>query len=73
MYENIEEAAVLGKEKMNIPEKVTINSLERLNLRLVPSWEAKESIDEYLDIFYQFDKETIGGKRPDENVFYQRK
>lgn len=73
MYENIEEAAVLGKEKMNIPEKVTINSLERLNLRLVPSWEAKESIDEYLDIFYQFDKETIGGKMPDENVFYQRK
>lgn len=70
MYENIEEAAILGKEKMNIPEKVTINSLERLNMKLTPSSEAKEEIETYLNILYQFNKEAIGGKIPDEEIFY---
>ncbi|MGM0641753.1 MAG: ABC transporter substrate-binding protein [Thermotogota bacterium] len=70
MYGNPEEAAVLAKNKMKIPPKVTIASMDRLNMKIDDSSEIKGTIYKYLELLKEYNEDSIGGKLPDENFFY---
>jgi NitT/TauT family transport system substrate-binding protein len=70
MYENPEKAAMLGQEKMKIPAKVTLESMNRLNMKVEDSNQIKETIYKYLKLLKDYNEESIGGMLPDENFFY---
>jgi len=70
MYGNVEAAADLGEKKMKIPPKVTIKSIDRLNMKIADPLEIEKNINEYLDLLKKYNVESIGGKLPDENFFY---
>ncbi|PWJ85143.1 NitT/TauT family transport system substrate-binding protein [Oceanotoga teriensis] len=67
---NIDEASKLGMKYMNISDKVTKASVERLNLRFKDAHDAKDEIEKYLKVLYDFNKESIGGKMPDDEFYY---
>lgn len=49
---------------------IDVNSIARCNIRFEPAAEIKESIDNYLQLMYNFDKGFVGGKLPDEGLYY---
>ena len=51
--------------------ETAIKSLERCNIRYVASFAIEKEINNYLQIFMDFNPETIGGKLPDRNFIYQ--
>jgi len=53
-------------------EQTAAQSIPGCNMRVVPSWQAKDRINEYLQVFYNFDPESIGGKMPDETFFFKK-
>jgi len=47
-------------------------SIPGCNMKVVPSWEARDRIGSFLEVFYKFDPITIGGKLPDEDFFFKK-
>ena len=52
--------------------EVAEQAIPGCNLKVMPSWEVKGMVKAYLDVFYNFDPESIGGQLPDE-TFYLKK
>lgn len=52
--------------------KIAMASIAGCNLEVIPSWEVKTRVDAYLEVFYNFSPESIGGKLPDEDFFFKK-
>ncbi len=70
---NPAEAGKLASAYLKMPPAPVIaKSIPRGNLQWVPAVEAKAALEQYFQVFYDFQPGAIGGKMPDEN-FYLKK
>ncbi len=68
--ENEEEVqSALKKYDSNV-SFFTSESIARCNIRFEKAKDIKESIDNYLELMYNFDKKFVGGQMPDEGLYY---
>lgn len=60
-------SALIVKYGVVTNREAAYNSISRSNLKFVRAITIKDEIFKYLNIFYNLDPQTIGGKMPDEN------
>ncbi len=64
-------AKLLVERQIVTNESIALASLPFCNIRYVSSFAIEQEIKKYLEIFYEFNPATIGGKMPDRNFIYQ--
>ncbi|MCJ7665799.1 MAG: ABC transporter substrate-binding protein [Actinobacteria bacterium] len=70
--ENLDKVAELvEKYDIGIDPSVVQEAVPRCNIRFTDVYEAKETVDQYIHILYDFSLEDIGGALPDEDFYYQ--
>ena len=52
--------------------KIASQAIPGCNLHVLPSWEVKEKVEAFLEVFYNFNPESIGGRLPDEAFFFEK-
>ncbi len=72
--ENPQEAMMYAKDlKLELDENINQMDMKRFNMKFVKAKDAKQSIEEYLNVLLSRGEDTIGGKLPDENFYYEGK
>jgi|SRR5690554_2564700 len=66
------EAAPLAEKHLFISAEAARGSVPRCNLQLIPAWEIREEIDQYLQKLYEFNPQTTGGDLPDADFYLQK-
>jgi hypothetical protein len=51
--------------------EIARNSIPYCNLNYSQAWEAREGINEYFKVFYNFSPLILGGSLPDEDFYYK--
>jgi NitT/TauT family transport system substrate-binding protein len=64
-------ANLIVKHKILKDKQVAEQSIPRCNMHFENILETKEQVHEYLKIFYNMDPKTIGGKLPDEELYFK--
>lgn len=64
-------AKLLVERQFATNEAIALASLPFCNIRYVASFAIEQEIKKYLEIFYDFNPASIGGKMPDRNFIYQ--
>jgi NitT/TauT family transport system substrate-binding protein len=73
LSENVQTAGEYSEElETGISKDAVVNGFERSNIKFVNSKDAKESVDDYLKILYEYSPEVIGGKLPDEDFYLEK-
>ncbi|NMC27232.1 MAG: ABC transporter substrate-binding protein, partial [Syntrophomonadaceae bacterium] len=67
-----EAGALVGKKDLGIPADVAVVAIPRCNIRYMSAMDAKPAVDKYLQILLDFSPNTVGGKLPDANFFFQK-
>lgn len=67
-----EAGALVGKKDLGIPADVAVGAIPRCNIRYMSAMDAKPVVDKYLQVLLDFSPNTVGGKLPDANFFYQK-
>ncbi len=62
---------LLVNKQIIADENIALASLPLCNIRYVASFAIEQEVKKYLEIFYDFNPATIGGKTPDRNFIYQ--
>jgi len=65
-----EASSLIEKFKIGMDAKTAKMAIPRCNIRFADSGTAKESIQNYIKILFEFSPEDVGGKIPDENFYY---
>jgi len=52
--------------------EVIKKSIPKMGLNFVQAKDAKKTLDEYYQILKEYDPKTIGGKVPDENLYFNK-
>ncbi|GAB6090672.1 ABC transporter substrate-binding protein [Spirochaeta dissipatitropha] len=68
---NIEEAAAAAGAQIGMPAAILKASYPRLNLTWIPAADARQEIDTYLGIFYDFNPASVGGSIPAADFYFQ--
>ena len=64
-------AALIGKEEINIiPEAVAKKALPACNIVLITGNEMKDKLSGYLNVLFDADAKSVGGKLPGEDFYY---
>lgn len=66
-----EAAKFLAKHDIGVPEKLAPSVIPQTNLLFMSAKDAKSAVEKYLQVFLEASPDTIGGKLPDENFYYQ--
>ena len=70
---NTKEAGQLAVKHGIMPAAdVASDTIPRCNMRYVDASGVKEGINAYLEVFYDFDPNIVGGKLPDEGFYYKK-
>ncbi|MBE6053834.1 MAG: ABC transporter substrate-binding protein [Clostridium sartagoforme] len=67
---NLDEAAKLIEENGIVPEAVALKAVPECNITLIIGNEMKEKLSAYLQVLYDANPESVGGKMPDEAFYY---
>lgn len=68
------EAGVLvEKHEIGMTAKMAEAAIPRCNLRFEDAQQAKDVVDEYLNVLFDYSPKDVGGKLPDENFYYYQK
>lgn len=67
-----ETAKLMDKHDIGIPEKLAASVIPRSNLHFMSAKDAKPAVGKYLQVFLEWSPESIGGRMPDENIYYQK-
>lgn len=71
--ENSTEAGNYSEElQTNLNAKIVDKSIERINMKFVAAQEAKEAIETYLNVLFEYSPESVGGKLPDDDFYYKK-
>ncbi|MFW5800493.1 MAG: ABC transporter substrate-binding protein [Spirochaeta sp.] len=70
LRDNLPEAAEAAGETIGIPADIIQAAFPRLNLTWIPAQEARAEVETYLQIFADFNPESIGGSLPGDSFFY---
>ena len=72
LNENSKDAGIYAKEFGVSTEPTVIEkSIERSNLKFVKILEMQKEYEDYYQKLYDFEPKTVGGKLPDEGIFYK--
>ena len=52
--------------------KIVTKAISNMGLNFVQAKDAKKTLDEYYQILKEYDPKTIGGKVPDENLYFNK-
>ena len=69
---NIDEAAKLIAENGIVPEEVAKKAIPECNITFIEGNDMKEKLDEYLQVLYDANPKSVGGKLPDEAFYYNK-
>ena len=72
VLENPAEAAALAEKYLELKAKVVEKAIPNMGLMYENSLEAKSVLDDYYQLLNDFDQTMIGGKIPDEGMYYSR-
>jgi NitT/TauT family transport system substrate-binding protein len=64
-------AALIVKYGILPDPEAAINAIPRSNLKFLRAEEAREEIEDYLNVFYKLNPDIVGGKMPDEDFIYR--
>jgi len=67
---NIDEAAKLIAENGIVPEEVAKKAIPECNITFIAGNDMKEKLDGYLQVLYDANPKSVGGKLPDEAFYY---
>ena len=67
-----EAGQMLVKHDIGIPADVAADAIPRCNLRYMSAVDAKAAIEKYLQVLLDFSPNSVGGKLPDANFYYQK-
>lgn len=67
-----EAAQLIVKHDIGIPADVAASAIPRCNIRYMSAADAKAAVDKYLQVLLDFSPNTVGGKLPDANFYYQK-
>ncbi len=71
--EEKEHASKLAVDFNILPDVSTaFNAIPGCNMDVQPSWYVKDRVKAFLEVFYNFNPESIGGQMPDENFFFEK-
>ncbi|MDV4152514.1 ABC transporter substrate-binding protein [Clostridium sp. AL.422] len=68
--DNIDEAAKLIAETGIVPEDVAKKAIPECNITFIAGSDMKEKLDGYLQVLYDANPKSVGGKLPDEAFYY---
>ena len=60
---------LLQKHEVGISAELAQDVLQRIDLQYIDALNAREAVDEYLNMFFELSPESIGGKLPDANFY----
>ncbi|MDD4776442.1 MAG: ABC transporter substrate-binding protein [Syntrophomonas sp.] len=63
---------MIKKQDIGIPAEVAASAIPRCNLRYMDAVDAKPAIEKYLQVLLDFSPDSIGGKLPDAQFYYQK-
>lgn len=69
--DNINEAAAAAGAQIGMPAAILTASYPRLNLTWIPAADARQEINTYLEIFYNFNPASVGGSIPAADFYFQ--
>ncbi|MCY7007717.1 ABC transporter substrate-binding protein [Fusobacterium simiae] len=72
VIENPSEAALLGEKILEIKKESLEKAIPNMELKYVGAENAKEVLDPYYKAILDFDKKMIGGKIPDEKLYFKK-
>lgn len=73
LSENAEKAAQYSEDlETGLSKEAVINGLKRSNIRFSHSTEARDAIDQYLSVLFEYSPEAIGGKLPDAGFYLEK-
>ena len=72
VLENPEEAAKLAEKYLGLKPPIVQKAIPNMGLMYRNSFEAKPELDDYYQLLSDFDAKMIGGKVPDEGMYYKK-
>lgn len=60
---------LLQKHEIGIPTELAQEVLQRVDLQYIDALNAREAVDECLNMFFELSPESIGGKLPDSDFY----
>ncbi len=69
--DNPREAALLANKYFKLDSAVVEKAIPHMALEFAPAWESKEVLTKYYETLFEYSKDSIGGKLPDETFYYQ--
>ncbi|WZL73456.1 ABC transporter substrate-binding protein [Clostridiaceae bacterium 35-E11] len=69
----VEAGVLVEKHEIGMTAKMAEAAIPRCNLRFEDAQKAKEVVDEYLNVLFDYSPKDVGGKLPDENFYYYQK
>ncbi len=68
---NPEAAGQLAEEKMGIKKQIIMKAIPNMGMHYKNALDSKAELDEFYQLLYDFNPKTIGGKVPDENMYFK--
>jgi NitT/TauT family transport system substrate-binding protein len=70
MLGNPDEAGILAEEKLGFKAKAVSKSLANIAWDFVTARDARDDLEVFLGIMYEFSPESIGGRLPDDGFYH---
>ncbi len=71
VVENPEKAGELAEAKLGIKKQVIIKAIPNIDMFYKNAQDSKEELDEFYKLLFEFNPKTVGGKIPDENMYFK--
>ncbi|PIE77171.1 MAG: hypothetical protein CSA13_00865 [Clostridiales bacterium] len=68
---NPEAAGELAEEKMGIKKQIIMKAIPNMGMHYKSAADSKPELDEFYQMLYDFNPKTVGGKVPDENMYFK--
>ncbi len=68
---NPEAAGQLAEEKMGIKKQIIMKAIPNMGMHYKSALDSKPELDEFYQMLYDFNPKTVGGKVPDEKMYFK--
>ncbi len=71
--ENPEKAGELAQAKIGMKKPIIMKVIPKMGMHYKKAISAKPELDEFYKLLFEFNPKTVGGKIPDENMYFKEK
>lgn len=71
VVENKEKAGELAEKKIGMKKQIIVKAIPNMGLSYKSAMDSKEELNDFYKLLFDFDPKTIGGKIPDENMYFK--